>query len=39
MSAEVANLDTSAVVKLLMEEPETRALRRRLLGYPPRRSR
>jgi predicted nucleic acid-binding protein len=38
MSAEVAYLDASAVVKLLMEEPETAALRRRLPAWPRRAS-
>jgi len=38
MSAEVAYLDASAVVKLLMEEPETAALRRRLPTWPRRAS-
>jgi predicted nucleic acid-binding protein len=38
MSAEVAYLDTSAVVKLLMEEAETRSLRRRLAAWPKRAS-
>ena len=38
MSAEVAYLDTSAVVKLLVQEPETAALRRRLGGWPRRAS-
>lgn len=37
-SAEVAYLDTSAVVKLLLREPETAALRRRLRGWPRRAS-
>lgn len=36
MSAEVAYLDASAVVKLLMHEPETAALRRRLPAWPRR---
>src|SRR5256886_14485130 len=38
MSAEVAYLDASAVVKLLVQEPETAALRRRLGGWPRRAS-
>jgi len=38
MSAEVAYLDASAVVKLLMQEPETAALRRRLQTWPKRAS-
>lgn len=38
MSAEVAYLDASAVVKLLMREPETVALRRRLRVWPRRAS-
>ncbi|TMD18321.1 MAG: type II toxin-antitoxin system VapC family toxin [Chloroflexi bacterium] len=38
MSADVAYLDTSAVVKLLVQEPETAALRRRLAGWPRRAS-
>jgi predicted nucleic acid-binding protein len=38
MSAEVAYLDASAVVKLLMEEPETASLRRRLPAWPRRAS-
>ena len=38
MSAEVAYLDASAVVKLLMHEPETAALRRRLPAWPRRAS-
>lgn len=38
MSAEVAYLDTSAVVKLLMREPETAALRRRLRSWRKRSS-
>src|SRR5947208_16098415 len=38
MSADVAYLDTSAVVKLLVQEPETAALRRRLGGWPRRAS-
>lgn len=38
MSADVAYLDASAVVKLLMQEPETAALRRRLRGWPRRAS-
>jgi predicted nucleic acid-binding protein len=38
MSAEVAYLDASAVVKLLMHEPETPALRRRLPAWPRRAS-
>src|SRR5207302_10998752 len=38
MSAEVAYLDASAVVKLLMQEPETAALRRRLQTWPERAS-
>src|SRR5438132_1837537 len=38
MSAAVAYLDTSAVVKLLVQEPETAALRRRLAGWPRRAS-
>jgi len=33
MSAEVAYLDASAVVKLLVQEPETTALRRRLPSW------
>jgi predicted nucleic acid-binding protein len=38
MSAEVAYLDTSAAVKLLMIEPESQALRRWLRGRPERAS-
>jgi predicted nucleic acid-binding protein len=38
MSAEVAYLDTSAVVKLLVREAETTALRRRLRSWPRRAS-
>lgn len=38
MSAEVAYLDASAVVKLLVREAETTALRRRLKGLPRRAS-
>jgi predicted nucleic acid-binding protein len=38
MSAEVAYLDTSAAVKLLMSEPESRALRNWLRGRPSRAS-
>jgi predicted nucleic acid-binding protein len=38
MSAEVAYLDASAVVKLLMQEPETAALRRKLPAWPRRAS-
>jgi uncharacterized protein len=38
MSAEIAYLDASAVVRLLMEEPETTALRRRLPAWPRRAS-
>jgi uncharacterized protein len=38
MNAEVAYLDASAVVKLLMQEPETAALRRRLQTWPERAS-
>ena len=38
MSAEVAYLDTSAVVKLLVREAETAALRRRLKDWPHRAS-
>jgi uncharacterized protein len=38
MSAEVAYLDTSAAVKLLMIEPESPALRRWLRGRPERAS-
>jgi predicted nucleic acid-binding protein len=38
MSAEVAYLDASAVVKLLMQEPQTAALRRRLTAWPRRAS-
>lgn len=38
MSADVAYLDTSAVVKLLMRERETTALRRELLHWPRRAS-
>ena len=38
MSAEVAYLDASAAVKLLMQEPETAALRRRLQTWPERAS-
>jgi predicted nucleic acid-binding protein len=38
MSAEVAYLDTSAAVKLLMIEPESQALRRWLRGQPERAS-
>jgi uncharacterized protein len=38
MSAEVAYLDASAVVKLLVREAETTALRRRLRGWPRRAS-
>jgi len=38
MSADVAYLDTSAVVKLLMREPETVALRRRLRTWERRAS-
>jgi uncharacterized protein len=38
MSADVAYLDTSAVVKLLMREPETTALRRELRRWPRRAS-
>ena len=38
MSAEVAYLDASAVVKLLVQEPETTALRRELRGWPRRAS-
>jgi len=38
MSAEVAYLDASAVVKLLVQEPETPALRRRLKSWPRRAS-
>jgi uncharacterized protein len=38
MSAEVAYLDASAVVKLLVQEPETAALRRRLPNWPRRAS-
>jgi predicted nucleic acid-binding protein len=38
MSAEVAYLDTSAAVKLLMTEPESPALRRWLRGRPERAS-
>jgi predicted nucleic acid-binding protein len=36
MSAEVAYLDTSAVIKLLVREGETAALRRRLKEWPHR---
>lgn len=38
MSANVAYLDASAVLKLLMREPETPALRRRLTAWPRRAS-
>lgn len=38
MSADVAYLDTSALVKLLLQEPETAGLRRRLLAWPNRAS-
>ena len=38
MSAEVAYLDTSAVVKLLVHEPETAALRHRLPAWSRRAS-
>ncbi len=38
MSAEVAYLDASAVVKLLVQEVETTALRRRLRSWPRRAS-
>jgi predicted nucleic acid-binding protein len=38
MSAEVAYLDASAVVKLLVREAETSALRRRLKDWPHRAS-
>ena len=38
MSAEVAYLDTSAAVRLLMVEPESPALRRWLRGQPERAS-
>ena len=38
MSADVAYLDTSAVVKLLVREPETVALRRELKQWPRRAS-
>lgn len=38
MSADVAYLDTSAVVKLLVREPETSALRRQLRDWPRRAS-
>lgn len=38
MSAEVVYLDASAVVKLLVNEPETAALRRRLPAWPRRAS-
>ena len=38
MSADVAYLDTSAVVKLFVEEPETRALRQELKRWPRRAS-
>lgn len=38
MSAEVVYLDASAFVKLLMHEPETRALRRELRRWPRRTS-
>ena len=38
MSAEVAYLDASAVVKLLVREAETAALRRRLTSWPRRAS-
>ncbi len=38
MSADVAYLDASAVVKLLMHEPETAALRRWLPAWPRRAS-
>lgn len=38
MSADVAYLDASAVVKLLVHEPETTALRRRLGAWPKRAS-
>jgi uncharacterized protein len=38
MSAEVAYLDASAVVKLLMREAETTALRRQLRTWPKRAS-
>jgi len=38
MSAEIAYLDASAVVKLLVNEPETAALRRRLPAWPRRAS-
>src|SRR2546423_11870087 len=38
MSTDVAYLDASAVVKLLVQEPETAALRRRLGGWPRRAS-
>ena len=38
MSAEVAYLDASAVVKLLVREAETTALRRRLRSWPRRAS-
>jgi len=38
MSAEVAYLDASALVKLLVHEPETGALRRRLPAWPRRAS-
>jgi predicted nucleic acid-binding protein len=38
MSAEVAYLDASAVVKLLVREAETTALRRRLRDWPHRAS-
>jgi predicted nucleic acid-binding protein len=38
MSAEVAYLDASAVVKLLVREAETTALRRRLKSWPRRAS-
>lgn len=38
MSADVAYLDASAVVKLLVREAETQALRRRLRSWPRRAS-
>ena len=38
MSADVAYLDTSAVVKLLVQEAETAGLRRRLSSWPKRAS-
>lgn len=38
MSADVAYLDTSAVAKLLLREPETSALRRELRRWPRRAS-